>query len=173
MDALEAIYTRRSVRKFTKGEVPREEIMKILRAGMSAPSAGDARPWQFIVITDRKTLSEIPGISPYGECAAKAPLAILVCGDLKLEKHKDYWVQDCAAASQNMLLAAHALGLGAVWTGAYPMENTMEGFRVLLSLPKHVMPFSLVVMGHPADEKHGARYNEKRIHYGKWQGSSP
>jgi nitroreductase len=169
MDALEAIYTRKSVRKFGDGEVAEDLILKILRAGMSAPSAGNARPWQFIAITERKTLEEIPGISPYAECAAKAPLAILVCGDLELEKHKDYWVQDCAAASQNMLLAAHALGLGAVWTGAYPMENTMAGFRVLLKLPAHVMPFSLIVMGHPAEGTHRDRFDESRVHMEKWK----
>ena len=168
MEALEAIYTRKSVRKFDEGEVPEEIIKKILKAGMSAPSAGNAQPWQFVVITDKKVLQEIPGISPYAECTAKAPLAILVCGDKLLEKHKDYWVQDCAAASQNMLLAAHALGLGAVWTGVYPMENTMEGFRVLLKLPEHIVPFSLIVIGYPAEGGRKERYSEERVHYGRW-----
>ncbi|MFH0884262.1 MAG: nitroreductase family protein [Candidatus Micrarchaeota archaeon] len=168
MDALEAIYTRKSVRKFEDKEVPEELVRKILKAGMSAPSAGNAQPWQFIIISERNALAEIPGVSPYAECVAKAPLAILVCGDKKLEKHKDYWVQDCSAASQNMLLAAHALGLGAVWTGAYPMETTMEGFRVLLKIPEHIVPFSLIVIGYPAEGMHKEKYIGERIHYDKW-----
>lgn len=168
MDALEAIYSRKSVRKFEDREVPKDAVEKILKAGMSAPSAGDAQPWQFIVISEKKVLGEIPGVSPYAECTAKAPLAILVCGDKKLEKHKDYWVQDCAAASQNILLAAHALGLGAVWTGAYPMENTMDGFRVLLKLPEHIVPFSLIVIGYPAEAGGKERYDEKRVHHDRW-----
>jgi nitroreductase len=168
MDALEAIYTRKSVRKFEDRDIPEELAGKILKAGMSAPSAGNAQPWQFIVISERKMLDKIPDVSPYAECTAKAPLAILVCGDKKLEKHKDYWIQDCAAASQNMLLAAHALGLGAVWTGAYPMENTMEGYRVLLKLPEHIVPFSLVVIGYPAEGGRKERYIEERVHHGKW-----
>jgi nitroreductase len=168
MDALEAIYTRKSVRKFEDKDVPEELIGKILKAGMSAPSAGNAQPWQFIVISERKVLDEIPGVSPYAECTAKAPLAILVCGDKKLEKHKDYWVQDCAAASQNMLLAAHALGLGAVWTGAYPMETTMEGFRVLLKIPEHIVPFSLIVIGYATDGIGKEKYSEDRVHRDRW-----
>jgi len=168
MDALEAIFTRRSVRKFEDREVPDGAVKLILKAGMSAPSAGNARPWQFIVVSDRKKLKEITEVSRYAECAAKAPLVILVCGDRSLEKHKDYWVQDCAAASQNILLAAHALGLGAVWTGAYPMEDTMRGLGILLKLPEHVIPFSLIVIGHPAEGMNNDRYDGGRVHAGEW-----
>jgi nitroreductase len=168
MDALEAIYTRKSVRKFESREVPEDAIGKILKAGMSAPSAGNAQPWQFVVIRDRGLLSEIPEICRYAEAAANAPAAILVCGDQKLEKHKDYWIQDCSAVSQNMLLAAHALGLGGVWNGVFPNEDSMEGFRILLKLPKNVMPFSLIAVGYAAEGAMKDRYNKERVHFDEW-----
>jgi nitroreductase len=165
MEALEAIYTRRSVRRFEDKEVPEALIKKILKAGMSAPSAGNAQPWRFVVITDKKILKELPSVCRFAEAAANAPLAILVSGDQLLEKHKDYWIQDCAAASQNMLLAAHALGLGAVWNGVFPNEDSMEGVRILLKLQKNMMPFSLIVVGYAAEGMHKERYDESRVHF--------
>lgn len=137
---------------------------------MSAPSAGNEQPWQFVVITDRRTLDAIPRIHPYAEMAAEAAVAVLVCGDKRLEKHKGFWVQDCSAAVQNILIAARALGLGAVWCGIYPREGRVAGFRKLLSLPPEVIPLALVPVGWPAEVKPPAeRFDERRIRYNRWE----
>ena len=165
MDALEAIRTRRSIRQYQDKPVPQDLVQQVLTAAMSAPSACNAQPWQFVVIRDRKILKEVPRLNPYAAMAEHAPLAILVCGDLSLEVSAGYWVVDCAAAVQNLLLAAHALGLGAVWTGIYPQQDRIEGFRGLLNLPQQVIPHSLIPMGYPAEQPaHEDRYRPDRVH---------
>src|SRR5512135_387222 len=120
-DALKIIYTRRSVRSFTGDTVSREDLMKILRAGMSAPSAVNIQPWAFVVVTKRETLDELCAKLPYAKMLDKAGAAIVVCGipDKDEVFSKDYWIMDCSAASENILLACHALGLGAVWTAVH------------------------------------------------------
>ncbi len=136
---------------------------------MSAPSAGNEQPWHFVIIADRSILEKVPGINPYAAMAEHAPLAILICGDIDAEVFKGNWVQDCAAATQNILLAAHALGFGAVWTGIYPEKARVEGFRKLLKLPENIIPFALVPMGLPAQKptpQH--RFNQERIHFNSW-----
>ena len=148
METLEAIQTRRSVRKFTDKKISSDLIEKVLHAGMSAPSAGNQQPWHFIVIDDKKMLEEVPKVSLYAPMAKDASVAIVVCGDTKLEKYPGFWVQDCSAATQNMLLAAHALGLGAVWSGIYPLEDRVSGYRSLLGIPENVIPLSIVIMGY-------------------------
>ena len=169
MDALEAILSRRSIRKYTGEAVPAEAARVLLEAAMAAPSAGDERPWQFVVITARATLDQIPRFHPYANMVTEAPLAILVCGDERLEKHKGFWVQDCSAAVQNILIAARALGLGAVWCGVYPRAERVAGFRDLLGLPPEVIPLALIPVGHPAEEKPPVgRYDEKRVHRERW-----
>jgi nitroreductase len=169
MDTLEAIRTRRSIRKYQDKPVPDELIRKLLAAAMSAPSARNAQPWQFVVISDRQLLGEIPKVNPNAWMAERAAGAILVCGDLSLEKSPGYWVVDCAAAVENMLLAAHALGLGAVWTGIYPREERSEGFRRLVGLPSHVVAHSLVVLGYPAEQPATEdRYKEDRVRRNRW-----
>lgn len=169
MEMLQAIATRRSIRKYLDKPVPEDLVQKVLEAAMQAPSACNQQPWHFLVIDDRQTLAEIPGIMPNAAMASKAPLAILVCGDLSLEKSEGYWVVDCAAATQNMLLAAHALGLGAVWCGVYPREPRMEGLRRLLGLPETVMAHSLVVLGYPAEQVPPAnRYRPERVRRNQW-----
>lgn len=171
MDTMEAILTRRSIRKFTDWQVSRDLIREVLEAAMSAPSAGNEQPWHFVVIDDRPILDEIPKIHPHTAMVNEAPVAILVCGDLNLEKYKGFWVQDCSAATQNLLLAAHAKGLGAVWTGFYPVEDRVLGMQRLLGLPEHVIPLALVPIGYPA-QKAGRqdRYREERVHYNNWTG---
>ena len=169
MDILEAIRARRSIRKFTDEDVSDAQLKNILEAAMMAPSAGNAQPWQFIVIRRKEHLAKVSKVHPYVGMAAKAPLAILVCGDLSLEKFNGFWVQDCAAATQNLLLACHGLGLGAVWTGVHPLQERETAFRELLNLPETVVPLALVVVGHP-DQRLGAssRYKEDRIHHEGW-----
>jgi nitroreductase len=169
MDALEAIRTRRSIRKFHDRPVPEELVRQVLEAAMSAPSACNKQPWHFIVLTDRSLLAEVVRINPHAAMANEAPLSILVCGDTTLEHPTGYWVIDCAAAVQNLLLAAHALGLGAVWTGVYPREQRLAEYRRVLGLPDHVMPHSLIVLGYPAEEPSAAnRYREDRVYWNRW-----
>ena len=169
MDALDAIARRRSIRKYTSHPVDGNVIEKLLRAAMSAPSAGNQQPWQFVVITDRSALDAIPSFHPHAAMLKHAPAALLVCGDLEREKHKGYWVQDCAAATQNLLLAATASGLGAVWTGVYPREDRVAGMRKLLGIPDQIVPFALVPIGHPDESPPAAdRFDPSRIHHGKW-----
>jgi nitroreductase len=169
MDALDAILTRRSIRQYRDTPVPEELIEKVLAAAMSAPSARNAQPWHFVVVTDREILRQVPKVNPNAPMAEHAPAAILVCGDLRLELSAGYWVVDCAAAAQNLLLAAHALGLGAVWTGVYPRESRMEGFRRLLGLPEQVKAHSLIVLGYPAERPPPQdRYRRDRVHRNRW-----
>jgi len=169
MDALEAILTRRSIRKYEDRPVPDDLVKALLAAAMSAPSAGNGQPWQFAVITDREILRQVPGINPHAAMAAEAPLAILVCGDLNREEYPGYWVVDCAAAVQNLLLAAHALGLGAVWTGIYPNQERMEGYRSLMHLPEHLWAHTLIPLGYPAEQRpREDRYEEERVHANRW-----
>ena len=169
MDALECLLTRRSIREYTDEPVSEELVEKLLQAAMMAPSARNQQPWHFVVIDDRQLLEKVPEFHPNGAMAAKAPLSILVCGDLTAEISKGYWPIDCAAAVENMLLAAHALGLGAVWTGVYPREPRMNGFRQLLNLPDHIIPHTLVVIGHPAEQpEQPNRFKPERIHRNGW-----
>lgn len=169
MDALDAIHTRRSIRKFEQRTVPEELVERLLAAAMQAPSARNQQPWQFVVIDDHALLAKIPEFMPNASMVAQAPIAILVCGDLKLEKSEGYWVVDCAAAVQNMLLAAHALGLGAVWCGVYPRPNRMESLKQMLGLPEEVQAHSLVVFGYPDETvRPENRYRTDRVRRNRW-----
>ncbi|OEH85331.1 NADH dehydrogenase [Desulfuribacillus stibiiarsenatis] len=167
---MEAILKRRSIRKYTKQDVSEQDVQSILKAAMSAPSAGNQQPWHFIVIRKRSILNEIPKIHPYSNMMKDAPLAIVVCGDPTIERYKGYWVQDCSAAIQNILIAVEDLGLGAVWVGIYPEESAKaEDFRKLLNIPEHVIPLAVIPIGHPAETKPPAdRYNDARVHSDTW-----
>ncbi len=170
MDAMKAIMTRRSIRRYTSEPVSDEVVEQLLRAACAAPSANNQQPWAFVVIDDRELLDTIPEeVHPYTQMLKEAPLAVLVCGVSEREKHPGYWEQDCAAATENLLLAAHALGLGAVWCGVHPREQREEGMRELLALPEEIVPFSIVAVGHPAEEKPPSeRYQEERVHHNRW-----
>ena len=128
METLQAIATRRSIRKFLGKPVSSDTVRMLLEAAMFAPSAGNEQPWQFIVLDDRKLLDEVPSICANASMCRQSPLAILVCGDKAFERYPEFWVQDCSAAVENLLLAAHALGLGAVWAGVYPLNDRGRGF---------------------------------------------
>jgi len=169
MEAMEAILSRRSIRQYTARPVPDEVVTALLRAAMSAPSAGNAQPWQFVVVTDRGILDRVPEIHPYSQMLRQAPLGVLICGDETAEKYSGYWVQDCSAATQNLLLAAHAKGLGAVWLGIYPKEERVTAFRELFGLPQDITPLAMVALGYPAEEKPPAeRYDPARVHHNRW-----
>lgn len=152
MDAIDAILSRRSIRKYTADPVPENVVNQLLEAAMNAPSASNQQPWHFIVINDRGILDKIPKIHPYSNMLKEAPLAIAVCGDLQLEINKGRWIMDCSAATQNILIAAQAKGLGAVWLGVYPVEERVTGIQELLGLPEHIIPLCIVSVGYPAEK---------------------
>ena len=169
MDTIEAIHTRRSIREYQEKTISVALITELLKAAMASPSARNQQPWEFVVITDAELREAIPSVCPFAQMIVDAPLAILVCGNLKVETAQGYWVIDCAAATQNLLLDAHALGLGAVWTGVYPLEERMDGLTELLNLPEYVLPHSLVVIGYPAQQPpQQDRYKPERIHLNCW-----
>ena len=168
---MNAVFKRRSVRKYTDQPVTDAQIESIIRAGMAAPSAGNQQPWHFIVIRDRSVLKEIGNINPYAKLLENAPAAILVCGDTRLERYEGFWVQDCSAATENMLIETAERGLGGVWLGFYPVKERIEGIRKLFNLPKEVFPLSIVAVGHPAEKPEAAdRFRKERIHYDTWKG---
>jgi len=169
MDAMEAILSRRSIRKYSTQPIPADLTEDLMRAAMAAPSANNQQPWQFVVVNDRDLLDRIPDIHPYAKMAARAPLAIFVCGDLDAATLGQYWAQDCAAATQNLLIAITARGLGGVWCGVYPREERVRSFQELLKLPPHIIPFALIVAGCPDESKPPAdRYDPRRVHQNGW-----
>jgi nitroreductase len=169
MDAIDAILSRRSIRRYTDQPVSDETIKELLEAAMSAPSAGNEQPWHFLVIREREILDEIPKYHQYSHMLKDAPVAIMVCGDKRLQKYEGYWVQDCSAATENILIAAQAKGLGGVWLGVYPIESRVTALRKLLGIPEQVTPFSLISLGYPAEQKpRSERYDESRIHQNQW-----
>ena len=170
MDTIETILTRRSIRKYKENfKIDDEDIKTILKCGMHAPSARNQQIWHFVVIDDQNILNQIPKIQPYSNMIKNASLGILICADLNIEKSSDYWVQDCSAATQNILLASHALGLGAVWLGVYPRQERVDGIIDLIKLPNNVKPLSLISIGKPNESiKSEDRFIENRIHINKW-----
>jgi len=169
MDLFDAIITRRSIRKYSGEPVSREEIQTILRAAMYAPSANNQQPWHFLVIDDVEMMDQITRIHPYASMLKEASFAILICGDESLELSKGYWAVDCAAATQNLLLAAHGIGLGAVWCGVHPREERKAGLKKLFNLPEHIQPFAVVSIGKPGEEKPvPERFKPERIHWNEW-----
>ena len=166
---IKAIIERRSIRKYSGKPVEKSEINLLLKSAMYAPSARNQQPWHFMVIDDRSLLDRIKEVHPYASMLSGASAAIMVCGDEELELSKGYWSVDCAAATQNLLLAAHALGLGAVWLGVYPRQERQNDIREIFDLPVQVHPFSLVSLGYPGEEKGvPERFKEERIRWNKW-----
>jgi len=169
MEAYEALMTRRSIRKFEDKPIDENTLKDILDAAMSAPSAHNRQPWEFVIIDDKKILDEIPKLNQYADMCRESPLSILVCGDFEKENSEGFLVQDCSAAIENILLAAHAKGIGSVWTGMHPKKNRIDGLREMLSLPPHILPIGLIVLGYPAEKKgKEKRYDEKKIHRNGW-----
>jgi len=168
--ALDCLFTRRSIRKFTADPLDPALIDTALQAAMSAPSAGNAQPWHFVLVDERGILDNIPNFHPYASMTRQAQAGILVCAEPGLEKYPGYWVIDCAAAVENLLLALHAQGLGAVWVGVYPNQGRVENFRKLLHIPDSIIPHSFIPIGHP-DQPAGRvdRYKPERIHRNGWQ----
>ena len=163
---LENIAARKSVRKYLKKEVEEEKITAMLKAGMAAPSGMDRRPWEFVVVTDRAALDSMAASLPYAKMLAQAPMAIVVCGD---STRSSYWYVDCSAVTQNILLAAEALGLGAVWTAAYPYEDRIGVVRKYTAMPEQFVPLCIIPVGYPdGPQKAKDKYDESKIHRNKF-----
>ncbi len=169
MDTLDAIFNRRSIRKYKPTPVKQDNVQLILKAGMYAPTANNTQSSQFIVIDERTMLDAIAKVHPYAKMLREAPLAIIVCGDRSLEKEDFYLSINGSAATQNILLAAHALGLGSVWLGVYGRQQRMNDIAQLFNLPENIVPISAVAIGYPNEEKVTEnRYKENKIHLNKW-----
>jgi nitroreductase len=168
MDGLETILERRSIRAYTADEVPKEAIENLLLAGSSAPSARNSQPWEFLVMRDPEKKKAASGLGTYWGMLKSAPLGILVMANIRGYQgtKPEFFMQDCSAATENILLAAHAQGLGAVWLGLYPKENLMQGIRDIYGIPADIIPFSLISIGYPAEmKKPHDRYDAKKVHY--------
>jgi nitroreductase len=171
-DTLKTIFSRKSIRSYKDEPVSKEKLVLLIKAGMAAPTAVDKRPWEFIVITDRKVLNELADALPYAKMASTAAAAIIVGGDVRKQwggMESDYWIMDCSAATENILLAAESMGLGAVWTAIYPEDARIRAVRQILGIPPHIVPLNLVPVGVPAGrEKAKDKYDPKQIHWNKW-----
>jgi len=170
MTPIDTIFARRSIRKYQEQPVEPEKLELLLQAAMAAPSAMNFKPWEFVVITDDGTLSKIRSALRFGKY--NAPAAIVVCGNIstfKNPKASRFWVQDCSAATENILLSAVDLGLGTVWLGVHPIHNYIKRISELLGLPDHVIPLNVIYVGYPAEEKPArSQYDPKRVHWEKY-----
>lgn len=167
---MDTILKRRSVRSYDSKEISKEDLNKILKAGMRAPSAGNEQVWEFVVTKDRSKMLEIIELSPYAKMLETADSIIVVCGDIQKQKYPyDFWIQDCSACTQNMLLQATDLGIGSVWVGIYPIEERVKGVQKIFELPENVVPLSVVSLGYPKKEYEQLdTFVEEKIHYDKW-----
>ncbi len=169
METMKALLTRRSIRKYTNKQISKNLIEEIIKAAMYAPSAFNNQPWQYVVVDKKEILEQILKIIPHAEMLKQSAAAILICGDKTLEQNTNLIVLNCAAATQNALLAAHDLGLGAVWISAYPVEEAMDGLKNLFNFPESIIPVSLISLGYPDEEVSTEdRFKPEKIHYNSW-----
>jgi nitroreductase len=170
MELFNGLLSRRSIRKYTGEKIDEEAILSVIKAGMYAPSANNTRPWHFIVVNDRKTIEGIMRVHPYSSMLSEASHAIVVCGDDTLQNGPGYYPLDCSSATQNLLLAAHALGYGAVWLGVEPKPDRIKAISELFGLPPHIHPVSIVSVGVPVKlpEKIPDRFEPGKIRKNRW-----
>ncbi len=166
---LNNIATRTSIRDYTRQTVEKDKIDKMLQAAMAAPTAMNRQPWHFVVVDQRSLLDQLAEANPHAKMLKKAPLAIVVCGDMDKAIEgggRDFWIQDASAATENLLLAAHAMGLGAVWTGLYPAEDRCKAVETVLHLPDNIIPLNITVIGYPAEHPQPKdKYKKENISY--------
>ncbi|HHX64142.1 MAG TPA: nitroreductase family protein, partial [Chloroflexi bacterium] len=168
---IDNLFARRSIRRFTDEPVTPEQVTLLLQAAMAAPSAGNRRPWHFIVVTDAGTRAALAASHPHARMLTEAPVCIIPCGDpaLSFADRSEFWIQDVSAATENILLAATGLGLGSVWCGVYPVPERMAEAREILEIPEHIIPFAYLAIGHGAEEKEPrTQYDAERVHWGRW-----
>lgn len=173
MSIIDTIYARRSIRQYEEKPVEREKLETLLKAAMAAPSAMNIKPWEFVAVTDPETMAAIRSELMFGK--HDAPAAIVVCGNTSFFRHPmaaKFWVQDCSAATENILLAAVELGLGTVWLGVHPIHNFTKRISKILNLPGHVTPLNVIYVGYPAEEKPArTQYDPARVHWEAYKAS--
>lgn len=166
---MQAIWKRHSVREFLEKQIPMEKIDILLDAGMQAPSAGNARPWHFIVENRKEIIRKIILFHHYAKMLDQAPAIIIVCSEPEKEKFEGFWPQDCAACTENILIEATQIGLGAVWLGIYPDKKRIEGIKKLFNLPENIVPFAVIALGYPKNNgQEKCRYEIEKVHYRVW-----
>jgi nitroreductase len=168
---LDVIHSRKSVRNFTGEPVSKADLEKIVKAGMAAPSAVNMQPWSFVIVNERKKLDELAAGLPYAKMLTKAGAAIIVCTDSKAAANgsQDFAIIDASLAGENILLAVEAMGLGAVWTAAYPDQDRMKLVRKVLKIPEDIIPLNVIPIGHPTGEdKPKDKYKKEKIHWEQW-----
>jgi nitroreductase len=166
-NVLDLMYSRQRVRDFTDAPVSDEQLEAMLKAAMAAPSVQDRRPWHFVVVRKRKTLDKLAQLHKYAYMLEKAQLAVVICGDQKVSEK--YWVEDGCVATQNLLLAAKALGLGGVWISIYPKKKHQNAVREMLGIPDHMGVLCILAVGTPAKrEQVSTRFDPKRVHQEEW-----
>jgi len=169
MEIQEALLNRRSIRKYKDKKISKENIDKILKAAMYAPSAMNLQAWHFVVIDDRDVLIETIKSIPYAEMLKQSAAAILVCGDSLIEKNESWLLQNCSASIQNILLSAHGLGIGSCWIAIHGMDDVYKNIRGQFKLPENIVPVSLISLGYPDEVvKAEERFKEEKIHYNNW-----
>jgi nitroreductase len=169
LDMVDSVLGRRSIRKYQKRDVDNELVRRLLTAAMSAPSAEDERPWHFAIIRDQSVKAELAEVWLVAHIVNDAPLVLVVCGDESLQKRQNCWMLDCAAATENILIEAHNLGLGGIWLGVYPVEGRIQRVRSILHAPQSIIPFALVPIGYPGEIKEPlSRYDDTRVHDKQW-----
>ena len=165
--AIENIMNRKSVRKYSDEKIEQEKIDTILKCAMAAPSAMNKQPWEILVVTEKEKLEKLAQIAPNASYSKNAQLAIIVCGDSSVSDK--FWIQDCCAVTENILLAAESLGLGAVWCAVYPSEEKVKEIREFFNLPENVIPLNIIPMGYPFDkEEPKQKYNPEKVHLNNW-----
>ncbi|MDR0953512.1 MAG: nitroreductase family protein [Elusimicrobiota bacterium] len=169
MQLLDAINKRRSIRQFTGQPITDEQLQTILNAAMMAPTGRNIQEWEFLVIKDKETLLKIIEVHPYTQMLTEAACAIIVCGNMQKDDAESFWIGDCGAASQNILLTATDLGLGSCWCGVQNSKERTDGIRKLFNLPSHIMPFNVIAIGRPAETRETPqRFDSEKVHYEKW-----
>ncbi|HET6351637.1 MAG TPA: nitroreductase family protein [Coriobacteriia bacterium] len=173
MDAMQAMLTRRSIRRFTDAPVSDEVLEQVLRAAMAAPSAGNEQPWRFVIVREREALRRLSRTTPFAKPLEGAAVGLVVCADKRVLRYPGFWSIDCSAAIENLLVAAHASGLGGVWIGVHPMKPFEMAVALAVKTPRHIRPMSLVALGHPAEDKPAAeRYEPGFVHVERWEGDA-
>lgn len=168
-ETLKTIFSRKSVRNMTPDAIEKSTIELLIRAGMAAPSAKNTQPWEFIAITNRQVLDAMADGLPYAKMLKQANCAIIVCGDMENEGGLTHWAEDCAAATENILLAAESMGLGAVWTAAFPDESRIATVRASTQIPEHIVPLCVIPIGTPTGtDQPKDKYKPERIHWERW-----
>lgn len=170
-EAIKNILTRHSVRNFTSKAIKKEDLMTLLKAAMSAPSAHNRQPWSFVVVTKREVLDTFSEKLVYGKMLSKASAAIVVCGLPDKSPLSGFWITDCSAASENILLASHGLGYGAVWVAIFPDEKNIKEIKEILKIPEDIIPLNIIALGEPVDKNElpKNKFKEKNIHWENWQ----